>query len=43
MEVQETYLKGCFIITPNIFEDERGYFFESFNKDKFETLAGISI
>ena len=43
MEVQETYLKGCFIITPNIFDDERGYFFESFNKDKFETLAGISI
>ncbi|MDP5230421.1 MAG: dTDP-4-dehydrorhamnose 3,5-epimerase family protein, partial [Cellulophaga sp.] len=28
MKVTETFLKGCFIIEPQIFSDERGYFFE---------------
>ncbi len=40
MTVQETTLKGCFIIQPTIFEDERGYFFESFNEQKFEEKIG---
>ncbi len=40
MKVTETKLKGCFIIEPEIFEDSRGYFFESFNKQKFEELTG---
>lgn len=43
MNVKETYLKGCFVISPNVFNDERGYFFESFNNEKFESLTGISI
>ena len=42
MTVEETYLKGCYIISPKIFEDERGYFFESFNKQVFEKETGIS-
>jgi dTDP-4-dehydrorhamnose 3,5-epimerase len=41
MKVEETYLKGCFVITPKVFEDERGYFFESFNKKIFESQTGI--
>lgn len=36
MKVKETFLKGCFIIEPEIHEDERGYFFESFNQKEFE-------
>lgn len=40
MKVQETKLKGCFIIEPAVFKDSRGYFFESFNQQKFETLTG---
>ena len=40
MNVKETRLKGCFVIEPVIFEDARGYFFESFNKHKFEKLTG---
>jgi dTDP-4-dehydrorhamnose 3,5-epimerase len=35
MKVTETNLKGCFIIEPNIFNDKRGYFFESFNAKSF--------
>ena len=43
MRVKETKLNGCFIIEPTIFEDERGYFFESFNKQKFNELTGVEI
>ncbi|BAO56752.1 dTDP-4-dehydrorhamnose 3,5-epimerase [Nonlabens marinus] len=43
MKVTETYLKGCFIIEPQIHEDSRGYFMESFNKQKFETAIGREI
>ncbi len=43
MIVEETYLKGCFVITPKVFEDERGYFFENFNKKIFEKETGVVI
>jgi dTDP-4-dehydrorhamnose 3,5-epimerase len=43
MEAEETYLEGCFIITPKILSDERGYFFESFNKATFKSLTGVSV
>ena len=43
MKIIETKLKGCFIIEPNIFGDERGYFLESFNKQKFNELIGVEI
>ncbi len=43
MKITETKLKGCFIIEPSVFEDERGYFFESFNKEKFKKLTGVEI
>lgn len=35
-----TKLKGCFIIESAVFEDNRGYFFESFNQRNFNELAG---
>jgi dTDP-4-dehydrorhamnose 3,5-epimerase len=40
MRVTDTALNGCLILAPSVFEDERGYFYESFNKDKFSQLAG---
>ena len=43
MKVTETHLKGCFIIEPQVFVDERGYFFESFHKDKFQQLTNIEV
>ncbi len=39
----ETKLKGCFILEPKIFEDNRGYFFESFNQNTFNSLIGENI
>ena len=43
MTITQTHLLGCFIIEPKVFEDERGYFFESFNKESFNKLIGIEV
>lgn len=40
MTVTETKLKGCFIIEPRVFQDDRGYFFESYNQQTFNSLIG---
>ena len=39
MEIIKTPLEGLLIIKPDVFEDERGYFFESFNYGKFHKLG----
>jgi dTDP-4-dehydrorhamnose 3,5-epimerase len=41
MKVEETPLKGCFIINDTVFKDSRGYFFESFNARAFENLTNV--
>lgn len=43
MKVTETFLKGCFIIEPTIYRDERGTFMESFNHQKFEAVIGAKV
>lgn len=35
MKVQQTGFEGLLIIQPSVFEDKRGYFFESWNQQKF--------
>jgi dTDP-4-dehydrorhamnose 3,5-epimerase len=40
MNYTETKLKSCFIIEPQVFYDERGYFFECFNQNKLNDLLG---
>lgn len=39
MQTIETGLPGLIIIKPKVFEDNRGYFFESFNKKRFTNQA----
>jgi len=43
MRIEETYLKGSYIITPKVFQDSRGEFFESFNKRVFEKETGVHL
>ncbi|WP_179021459.1 dTDP-4-dehydrorhamnose 3,5-epimerase [Winogradskyella forsetii] len=43
MTVKETKLKGCFIIEPQVFNDKRGYFIESYNQAAFITEIGVDI
>ena len=40
MKATETRLKGCFILEPRVFKDERGYFFETFNSQTFNEVTG---
>lgn len=39
MEKIETGFEGLFVIKPRIFQDSRGYFFESYNKNSFEKIG----
>jgi dTDP-4-dehydrorhamnose 3,5-epimerase len=42
MEVIETKLKGVLVLKPKVFEDARGYFFESYNENLFRQ-AGLNL
>lgn len=42
MKATETKLKGCYILEPTIYEDSRGYFFESYNQSKLENILGYN-
>ena len=37
MDIIKTDIEGLLIIKPKVFEDNRGYFFESWNKEVFES------
>jgi len=43
MKVTDTKIPDVKIIEPTVFEDERGFFFESFNHKKFEEAIGRSV
>lgn len=40
MEYEETSIKGVWILTPKVFNDNRGYFFEAWKKSDFEAHVG---
>jgi dTDP-4-dehydrorhamnose 3,5-epimerase len=40
MEVIKTGIEGVLIIEPRIFRDQRGYFFEAYNRKEFEEKVG---
>ncbi|RLM28718.1 dTDP-4-dehydrorhamnose 3,5-epimerase [Brenneria salicis] len=43
MKVIDTKIPDVKIIEPAVFGDERGFFFESFNQNKFEEAIGYSV
>jgi dTDP-4-dehydrorhamnose 3,5-epimerase len=43
MKISHTKLKGCVIIEPRIFGDERGFFLETFQAVRYEQEAGIDL
>jgi len=43
MNVIKTKLKDCVIIEPKVFGDERGFFLETFQADRYADLAAISL
>lgn len=38
MQLTQTPIEGLLIITPKVFQDSRGYFFESFHRQKWEDV-----
>ena len=43
MEIVEKILTDAFVLKPRVFKDDRGYFYESFNEQVFESLTGIKV
>lgn len=43
MEIIATAIEGVVIIKPRVFEDARGYFYESYNKREFDEKLGREI
>lgn len=43
MKIEQTPLQDCYIIHDTVFADARGYFFESFNQQKFHSLTGLDV
>lgn len=42
MNLETTFIQDLVVLTPDVFEDARGYFFEGYNKNKLSAL-GIDI
>jgi dTDP-4-dehydrorhamnose 3,5-epimerase len=43
MKVNPTTITDVKVITPEFFEDDRGFFYESFNQKKFNEAIGLKI
>jgi dTDP-4-dehydrorhamnose 3,5-epimerase len=43
VNVVKTKLHGCIIIEPKVFGDERGFFLETFQTERYAALAGITL
>jgi dTDP-4-dehydrorhamnose 3,5-epimerase len=43
MKVTPLNIPDMFLIEPQVFGDDRGFFFESFNQNKFEEATGLKI
>jgi dTDP-4-dehydrorhamnose 3,5-epimerase len=43
VKIEQTPLKDCFVLTPTIFKDERGTFYETYNKNLFKKVTGFEI
>ena len=40
MEYKKTNIEGVYVIEPKVFNDARGYFFETWKKEEFEQHIG---
>ncbi|MCT2418320.1 dTDP-4-dehydrorhamnose 3,5-epimerase [Pantoea sp. XY16] len=43
MKVTETRVQGAKLIEPKVFGDERGFFLETFQKERYQTLLNIDL
>lgn len=43
MKLYETLIPGVLVVEPAVYEDERGFFYESFNERAFRDATGVTI
>ena len=43
MKIEQTSIEGCFLVHDSVFGDERGSFFESYNRQRFFEKTGLDI
>jgi dTDP-4-dehydrorhamnose 3,5-epimerase len=43
MKVIPTKLEDCVVIEPRVFGDERGFFLETYQQDRYKDIAGINL
>jgi dTDP-4-dehydrorhamnose 3,5-epimerase len=43
MEIEKFEITGLLLLKPKVFEDERGYFLESFNQETFKNATGLDV
>jgi len=43
MKVTESGIKGVFIIEPDVYEDDRGFFMETFHIERYRKLLGMNL
>ena len=43
MKAIKTKLADCYILEPTVYSDNRGYFYESFNNQLFESITGLDV
>lgn len=42
MQIEKTILEGVVILTPDVFADERGFFMESYQEERYRQTLGLS-
>jgi len=43
MRIEQTQIEGCFLVHDTVIGDDRGYFFESFNRKAFLDQTGLDV
>lgn len=43
MKIKKTTIVGAFVIEPDVFSDERGFFMETWNKKNFSKITGSNV
>ena len=43
MKITKTSLNDLYVLEPKVYDDERGYFFESYNSEKFKKNTGLDL
>ena len=41
MKIEHTPLRDCFVLQPRVFNDERGIFYETYNRNNFKNVTGL--